>query len=104
MENIHVPQRGMKSLVDNLQRLIVTGRNKGTTGFALVKEIFLANFLRLRVMRNKNNFYILIARADELIQNKKETSRQVFLHGIHGTRGIHDAQNNGIGLASQVAH
>src|SRR3990170_8085030 len=103
MEYIDVPQRGMKPLVDNLQRLIVTGRNEGAAGFSLVKEIFFGNFLRLCVMRNKNNLNILVARANELIENEKETSSEVFFHGVHRTGGIHDAQNDGVGLSPQIA-
>ena len=53
MENVHIPQRGMKALVDNLYRLVVSGRNKGAAGFSLMKEIILGNFLRLGVVRIK---------------------------------------------------
>ena len=100
MENIHVPQRGMKPLVDNLQRFIVAGRNEGAAGFSFMKEILLGNFLRLCVVRDKNDFNILVACTNELIQNKEETPSEIFLHGVHGTGGIHNTQDYGVGFPS----
>jgi hypothetical protein len=50
-----------------------------------VEEILLGNFLRFCVVRDENNLNILITRANELIEDEKETPGEILLHGVHGT-------------------
>ena len=56
------------------------------------------------MVRNEDNLHVLVLGAQEAIQEEKEAACQVFLHGVHGTRGIHNAHDHSIGFPADLAH
>src|SRR3990172_5390409 len=104
MKDVDVPEGGVESLVNNLQGLVVTRRNEGPTGFPLMKKFLFRDLARLGVVSDEYDLDVLIFGAKELVEEKKETPRQVLFHGVHGARGVHDAKDHCIGLAPNVAH
>ena len=51
-------------------------------------------------MKTRSTF--LIFAADELIKQEEETARQVFLHTVHRTRRVHDADDDSIRFFTRV--
>ncbi len=104
MEDVDVPESRVIPLLDDLKRLIVPRRDKRAARLTFVKKLLLGDLVGFGMVRDKNDLNVLIARAKELIQQKKEAPRQIFFHGIHGTRGIHDAEHDGVGLRAGISN
>ena len=104
VKGVNVPQTGMVSLVDDLQGLVVSRRNEGSAGFALVEKLLFGHLAGFGVMGDEDDLDVLIARAQEAVEQKKETARQVFFHRVHGAGGVHDAEHDGVRLAPDFRH
>src|ERR1044072_4297700 len=62
VEHIHVPQGGVVTLLDDLQRLVVAGGDERAAGFALVKKLLLGASAPSGVVPNENAPDVLVAR------------------------------------------
>src|SRR5262245_16468167 len=69
-----------------------------------MEEFIFGYFLGLGVMRDEDDFDVFVARAQKSIEEKKEAPRQVFLHRVHGARGVHDAEDHGVRLAAGLRY
>src|SRR5216683_2991524 len=49
-------------------------------------------------MRDENDFHVAVAGRDELVEQEEEATREILLHRVHRARGIHDANDGGVGL------
>src|ERR1700732_2081208 len=67
-----------------------------------MKKFFLGDFARLGVMPDENDLDIAVARRNELIEQEEEAAREVLLHRVHRARGVHDADDDGVGLLARV--
>ena len=102
MEDVDVPQSRMITLIDDLQCLVVSGRNKCPAGFALMEKFFLGNLAGFGMMCDEDDLDILIPGAKELIEKEKEAPGEVFLHRVHGAGGVHDAEHDGVGFVARI--
>ena len=68
-----------------------------------MKELFLGNFAGLSVVRDEDDLYVLVFGAEEAVEEKKERTRQIFFHGVHGAGGIHNAQDHRVRLSPDLA-
>src|SRR4029078_9107226 len=102
VEHVNVPQGRMIALIDDLQRLVVSGRNECSAGFALMKKFFLSHLTGFGMMRDEDDLDILITGAQELIQQKEEGSGEILPHGIAGAGRVNDAEHDGVGFVARI--
>src|SRR5262249_14468768 len=55
-------------------------------------------------MCDEDDFDVFIAGEKKSIEKKKETSRQIFFHRVHGAGSVHNAEHNGVGLPAGFRH
>ena len=104
MKDVNVPKGGVVALLDDLEGLVISGGNERAAGFAFVKEFLFGDFARFGVVRDENDLDVLITGAEKLIEQEKETAREVFLHRIHGAGGIHDAEHDRVGFRAGIGN
>src|SRR5262245_16643524 len=102
MEGVDVPQRRMVAGLDDLERLQITRGDEGASGLALVEELALGHLVRLGVVRDEDDLDVLVLRADELEEEEEEAPGEVLLHGVHGPRGVHDADDDRVRFLADV--
>jgi len=83
VEGVDVPQARVVALVQDLEPLLVRGRNHRAAGLALVEELVLGHLGGGGVVGHEHQLDFRIAAAHELIQQEKERPRQVFLGAVH---------------------
>src|SRR5690606_16232218 len=94
VEGVNIPEARMVALVDNFKRLEIPRGDVRSPGFDLVEEIGFVYLLRFGVVRDEDNFYILVLLLDELIEEEIETPCEVLLHGAHRSGSVHDAEDD----------
>src|SRR5271168_4312877 len=92
----------MISFGDDFERLLITRRDKGAARFAFVKEGLLGDLVSLGMMANKDDFDVAVTGRDKLIEQEEEASSEILLHRVHRARGVHDAENGGVGILARV--
>src|SRR5262245_44030136 len=86
----------------DIERFLIAGRNEGAAGLTLMEEFLLGHFAGFGMMADEDNLDVAITGRDELIEQEEEASRQILLHRVHRTRGVHDADDDGVGILADV--
>ena len=92
----------MVALGDDVERLLVAGRDERAAGLALVEELLLADLVGLGVVADEDDLDAPVLGADELVEQEEEAPRQVLLHRVHRPRGVHDADHDRVRLAAHL--
>jgi hypothetical protein len=67
-----------------------------------VEELFLADLVRFGMMADEDDLDAPVLGADELVEQEEEAPRQVLLHRVHRPGGVHDADDDRVGLAAHL--
>src|ERR1700752_4620075 len=102
MERVDVPERRMIAICYDVELLLLALRNESAAGLSLVEELALAHLVRFGVMADEDDLDAAVLRGDELVEQEEEAAREIFLHGVHGPRRVHDAHDDGVRLAADV--
>src|SRR5215208_6658763 len=74
VKHVNVPQCRMITLLDNLQRFDIAGRDHCAAGLALMEKLVFGDLFSFGVMRDENDFDVLITSGDKLIKEEEETA------------------------------
>ena len=102
VEGVDVPQRRMVALGDDLERVRYPEEMNVPPDSPLWKNSSSVTSLGFGVVGDEDDLDVSILRADELVEEEEEAAREVLLHRVHGSRGVHDADDDGVGFLLDV--